>query len=88
MKSEWTIAKTDAPGGGWIVRKRNYQRVKTEEPLVEGQEPEYVLHGKQTARAFTALYHARRAIALECGKPRIRMIKLSETHYTYEHETE
>lgn len=85
MKTEWTVAKTNAPGGGWVVRKRNYKRVK---PAVEGEEPEYVAEGKQTVQAFTALYHARWAIARECKKERIRMIKLSETQYTYEHETE
>ena len=85
MKSVFTIVKTAQQGGGWLVKRQDFHKVQVE-TASKGEASVYEAAGKATAEAYTALYHARSAIGKQVNKPRIRFKRVTDSHYTYEHE--
>jgi hypothetical protein len=87
MNIHWNIEKYEAPGGAWIVTRT---ATETEHETSETETGEvttsYERLVSKAIGAYTTLSHARRSIVDELKlSKRVRMIKHSDTHYTYKH---
>ena len=86
MIYEWDISKTEQPGGGWLVHRASINEVVNGNP----EEPASLSITREVdsdsvrVLAYTTLDNARRAVGRELRlDKRIRLKKLSATHYTY-----
>ena len=72
----FSVTETAQPGGGWLVHHTSSTPMPSD-PFADPQRGTYL--------AFRTLAHARTYIAsIVQIEKRVRLVKHSETHYTYE----